>query len=186
MTIDLGGALRRRKPEKRRAQIKLRARDELTGIGDLDPVGPVVLLADTNVYISDAAANLPTAVEVLLDRALLFHCSVCVAELAAGVANAHPAHPSWAAARAHYTELIATIPASRLLTPDPGIWTDAGVIAGTLARTQGFQPHQRKECLNDALIFLTAAKAGIPVLTANRDDFDLIQQIAPEGRFVHY
>jgi hypothetical protein len=42
------------------------------------------------------------------------------------------------------------------------------------------------ECLNDALIFLTAAKAGIPVLTANRDEFDLIQQLAPAGRFIHY
>jgi hypothetical protein len=69
LTIDLGGALRRRKPEKRRAQIKLRAGDELTGIDDLDPVGPAALLADTNVYINDAAANLPAAVEVLLDRA---------------------------------------------------------------------------------------------------------------------
>ena len=58
--------------------------------------------------------------------------------------------------------------------------------ARALARTQGFLPHQRKECLNDALIFLTAAKAGIPVLTANRDEFDLIQQVAPEGWFVHY
>jgi hypothetical protein len=55
-----------------------------------------------------------------------------------------------------------------------------------LARTQGFQRHQRKECLNDALIFLTAAKAGLPVLTADRDQFDLIQQLAPAGQFVHY
>ncbi|MEL6062021.1 MULTISPECIES: hypothetical protein [unclassified Methylobacterium] len=38
----------------------------------------------------------------------------------------------------------------------------------------------------DALIFLTATRAGLPVLTANRDDFDLIQQLAPEGRFVLY
>jgi hypothetical protein len=60
------------------------------------------------------------------------------------------------------------------------------VVAGILARKQGFQPYQRKECLNDALIYLTAAKAGLPVLTANRDEFDLIQQIAPEGRFIHY
>ena len=59
------------------------------------------------------------------------------------------------------------------------------LIAGILARTQGFQPHQRKECLNDALIFLTAAKIGLPVLTANRGDFSLIQQLAPEGRFIH-
>ena len=37
----------------------------------------------------------------------------------------------------------------------------------------------------DGLIFLTAAKAGIPVLTANRDEFDLIQRLAPAGRFIH-
>jgi len=62
----------------------------------------------------------------------------------------------------------------------------AEIIAGTLARTQGYQPHQRKECLNDALIYLTAAKAGLPVLTANRDDFDFIQQVASAGVFIHY
>ena len=88
--------------------------------------------------------------------------------------------------RDHYVALFAAVPASRLLTPDTQVWADAGLIAGMLARTQGFQPHQRKECLNDALILLTAAKAGVPVLTSNRDEFDLIQQIAPEGRFVHY
>ena len=60
------------------------------------------------------------------------------------------------------------------------------LIAGTLARTQDYQRHQRKECLADALIFLTAAKAGLPVLTANRDEFDLIQQLAPRGRFIHF
>ena len=32
----------------------------------------------------------------------------------------------------------------------------------------------------------TRARAGLPVLTANRDEFDLLQQLAPEGRFVHY
>ena len=40
--------------------------------------------------------------------------------------------------------------------------------------------------LNDALIFLTAAKAGLPVLTSNRRDFDLLQQIIPTGRFIVY
>lgn len=88
--------------------------------------------------------------------------------------------------RDHYAGLFAGIPAGRLLTPDPQVWADAGVIAGILARTQRFQPHQRKECLNDALIYLSAVKAGIPVLTSNRDDFDLIHQVAPEGRIIHY
>jgi hypothetical protein len=54
------------------------------------------------------------------------------------------------------------------------------------SRCQGFAPQQRKNCLNDALIYLTAAKAGVPVRTANRDEFDLIQQIAGAGDFVFY
>jgi hypothetical protein len=38
--------------------------------------------------------------------------------------------------------------------------------------------------VNDALL-LTAVRAGIPVLTANRDEFELIQQLAPMTRFIH-
>lgn len=148
--------------------------------------GPAVLLLDTNVYINRASGRLDRPLQDAIDGALLFHCSVAFAELAVGVANANPARRGWSVLRDHYAELFAAVPASRLLTPDAQVWADAGVVAGTLARTQGFLPHQRKECLNDALIFLTAAKAGIPVLTANRDEFDLIQQVVPEGRFVHY
>jgi len=123
---------------------------------------------------------------MLVDRGLLFHCSVCVAELTTGIANADPSRPGWKAMRDHYASLVASIPPTRLLTPDSDVWIEAGLIAGTLARTQNYQRHQRKECLNDALIFLTAAKAGLPVLTANRDEFDLIQQLAPQGGFVHF
>ena len=144
-----------------------------------------MLVLDTNVYIIRAAGRLVDSLRDLIDQALLFHCSVALAELAVGVANADPSRPGWPALRDHYVELLATIPTSRLLDPDSDVWADAGIIAGTLSRTQGFQPHQRKACLNDALIFLTAAKAGVPVLTANRDEFDFIQQLAPEGRFVH-
>lgn len=186
MSVDLAGILRRRKPEKHRALLKPRSLNGLVGVGDLSASGRIVLVPDTNVYINDAAGRLPAEVEALLDRALLFHCSVCIAELATGVANGDPTHSRWKAARDHYAELAATIPPSRLLTPDAEVWADAGVVAGTLARTQGFQPYQRKECLNDTLILLTAAKAGLPVLTANRGEFDLVQQIAPEARFIHY
>ena len=66
--------------------------------------------------------------------------------------------------------------------PDAETWSAAGIIAGTLARLQGFQPYQRKDALNDALIYLTAIKHGIPVLTDNHTDFDLLQQLVPSGR----
>lgn len=186
LSIDLGSVLRKRKPARRTSPLVPRSRRELVELASLPIGNPPALLLDTNVYINRAAGRLAAPLRDVVDRALLFHCSVGLAELAAGVANADPSRPGWPALREHYSELFADIPASRLLTPDEQVWIDAGVIAGTLARTQGFQPHQRKECLNDALIFLTAAKVGIPVLTANRGDFDLIQQIAPMGQFVYY
>lgn len=141
-------------------------------------------MLDTNIYIERASGRLDPDVGRIVGEALVFHCSVALAELAVGIAKADPLRTGWSAVQRHYTALFASIPSSRIVTPDAQVWIDAGVIAGTLARTQGFQPHQHRECLNDALIFLTAAKAGVPVLTADRGDFDLIQQIAPEGRFL--
>lgn len=186
MTIDLVASLRRIKPEKHQARLSLRPPQELVAAADIAGAGRAALLADTNVYIHSAAGTLPAAVEVLLDRGLLFHCSVCIGELTTGVANNDPTRPTWAAVRDYYLDLIGHFPSTRLLTPDDDIWAEAGLIAGTLARAQGYQRHQRKECLNDALIFLTAAKAGLPVLTSNRDEFDLIQQVASRGTFIHY
>jgi predicted nucleic acid-binding protein len=155
-------------------------------VEDFAPSGRALLVPDTNVYIRAAAGTLPALVQDLVERALLFHCSVCLGELATGIANANPSLPSWSALRDHYLELFDSIPSVRLLKPDAQVWTDAGVVAGVLARTQGFQRHQRKECLNDSLIYLTAAKAGLPVLTADNHQFDLIQQLAPEGQFIHF
>jgi len=36
------------------------------------------------------------------------------------------------------------------------------------------------------LILLTAAKAGLAVLTSDRDHYDLLQQLCPEARFIVY
>lgn len=132
------------------------------------------------------SGTLPPHVEDLLDTALLWHCSVCIAEITAGIGNYDPAAARWRRTRRQYGILLRSIPETRLLVPDANSWHLAGMISGMLARTQGFQPHQRKECLNDALIYLTAAKHGLPVLSANRDEFDLIQQVAPGGIFLHF
>ncbi len=153
---------------------------------DIVAPGRLALVPDTNVYIMQAAGTLPPPAALLIERALLFHCAICLAELTVGIVNANPAVPGWSAIRDHYAELFSQMPDSRLLAPAAQVWVEAGLVAGTLARIQGFQPHQRKECLNDAAIYLTAARAGLPVLTANRLEFDLIQQIAPEGRFIHF
>ena len=125
LNIDLDAAIRRRKPEKRVHQLITRPDAELTSAADLPPAGPVALVADTNVYINDAGGRLPAHVEVLLDRTILFHCSVSVGEIATGVANGDPTHKRWKDTREVYAEVLGAIPATRLLTPDAQVWTDA-------------------------------------------------------------
>jgi predicted nucleic acid-binding protein len=186
LTIDAAAIARRIKPDKQVTQLKTRPLDTLVSAADIAGTGRARLLLDTNVYIHEAGGKLPADAQAVLDQCVSFHSSVCVAELTAGVANADPAHAGWVARRDHYFELIRTIKEHRLLIPDHEIWAEAGLIAGTLSRVQGFQPHQRKLCLNDALIYLSAAKEGVSVLTANRDEFDLIQQLAGRGNFVHF
>ena len=185
MSPDLRHLVRKLKPEKRPAQLRPRPAEALVAAGAFS-AGRVALVPDTNVYIRAAAGSLPEPVADLLDWSLQFHCSVCLAELVVGVGAYSPQAAGWTAVRDHYADLFAAIPDSRVLTPDAEVWTTAGLVAGTLARTQGFDRSSRKDCLNDALILLAAAKAGLPVLTANRDEFDLIQQVAGSGSFLHY
>jgi predicted nucleic acid-binding protein len=186
LSIDLDALLRRCKPEQRRAQLIPRPIEHLVAAASVAANARLALLPDTNVYIRKMGGTLPAEIETLLDNALQWHCSVCVAEITAGIAQYDPAASNWRRVRRQYGLLLGSIPDQRLLVPDADTWHLAGAISGTLARTQGFQPHQRKECLNDALIYLTAAKRGLPVVTANRVEFDLIQQIAPGGTFLHF
>lgn len=186
MNINPVAMARRVKPQKQLKQLSIRSPGSLVSASDIAGTGRAKLLLDTNVYIYEAGGRLSAEARAAVDQCISFHSSVCIAELMVGIGNADPKHPRWAAKRDHYFELIGTVPDHRLLIPDQEVWAEAGLIAGTLSRTQGFQPYQRKECLNDALIYLSAAKAGISVLTANRDEFDLIQQLAGRGQFVHF
>ncbi|PBB41153.1 hypothetical protein CK222_23560 [Mesorhizobium sp. WSM3866] len=46
-----------------------------------------MFVPDTTVYIMFASGKLPDVARALVERPLLFHCSVCLGELATGVAN---------------------------------------------------------------------------------------------------
>jgi len=92
--------------------------------------------------------------------------------------------PDWRAIRDHRPALIDAAPSSRLIVPDDEIWLDAGVIAGTRARTQRFQKCQRKEMPERHADFPVGGEGGIARLGRHRDEFDLIQRLAREGSFV--
>ncbi|HTW69764.1 MAG TPA: type II toxin-antitoxin system VapC family toxin [Acetobacteraceae bacterium] len=186
MSIDLAGLIRRRKPQGHPQQLQPRPVAELVAAASLATAPRLQLVPDTCVYIDVAEGRLPVDAEDLLDRSLQWHCAVCLGELAAGLGRILWRAAEWKRIRRYYVDLFASIPDSRVLVPDDDMWAEAGMIAGILKRTQGYQADQHRKCLNDSLVFVTAAAYALPVLTKNRIDFDLIQQLAGRGQFVHY
>jgi len=178
-------SLRRLKPEKRRKRLTYRDRSQLRFLKGLKPPFPKFLL-DTTVYIDALQGRLPDEAEIALRAGSLWHSTVTEAELAALAGLLDPAHPETARVVEQVAASIEMRPEHRILTPDREAWREAGILAGLLARLQGYGKHERRKALNDALIFLTAAKNGCVVLTRNARDFDLLMQLDGRGQAVFY
>lgn len=182
---SLAQSLRRLKPEKREKSLASRERSQLRFLSKLKPPLPKLLL-DTTVYIDALQGRLPDGIEVALRTGSLWHSPVTEAELAALAGLLDPMHPETAGVIRQVAESIDLRPKHRILTPDRDTWREAGILAGLLARLQGYGKTERRKVLNDALIFLTAAKNGCVVLTRNIADFDLLMQLDGRGQAVFY
>lgn len=183
MSINLAALIRRHKPEQRLRSLHYRNRAQLRAFNDLDLRADNRLLLDTGIYIFAAAGTLSHQHKDKFAAVVQHHCTVCLGEITVGLANRDVSAATWPSERKYWAELFNRLPRNRTHSPDAETWSAAGILAGTLARLQRFQPHQRKDVLNDALIYLTALKHGLAVLTDNRRDFDLLQQLVPSGKF---
>lgn len=123
--------------------------------------------------------------EVSLRLTEIWHSTVTEAELTALAGLLDPAHPSTRQAVQQVLASVERRPTHRILNPDREVWREAGILAGLLARLQNYGKADQRRALNDALIFLSAAKNGCAVLTRNISDFDLLMQLAP-GKVVFY
>ena len=176
--------LRRLKPSERRASLHYRHRSELPFIAKVSSVSN--LLLDTTVYIDEFQGKLPRDVELAIRSARLWHSTVTESELSALAGLLSPDHPETPHAIDQVLNSIAQRPSHRIVNPDREVWRDAGILAGILARVQQYGKSDQRKSLNDALIFLSAAKAGLTVLTRNLSDFDLLLQLAPYGKVLFY
>jgi predicted nucleic acid-binding protein len=131
-------------------------------------------------------SRFPADLDVLLRKCGLWHSSVAVAELAVGLGRLDPGHPASPRAVRQIKAVIAKVPSQRILNPTVAIWREAAIAAGLMARLQGFPASRAHDILNDALISFDARRHGRTVLTRNVADFDLLQQLAPEGQVLFY
>lgn len=182
---DFYRSLRRFKPEKHLDQLKPRDQAALPFLQRLTRPFPKLLL-DTTVYIDALQGHLPPEAEFALRISELWHSTVTEAELSSLAGLLDPKHPDTTQVVKQVAETIRKRPDHRVLNPDPEVWREAGILAGMLTRLQHYGKSDRRRALNDALIFLSAAKHGCTVLTRNVADFDFLTQLAPFGRAIFY
>lgn len=185
-TFDLDAALRKIKPEKRRIRLSRRPDAALTFVGDIDPKdGPFLL--DTCVYLDGGKRKLPREMaRLLVAPAQSFHSVISVVELSYALGRLDPVDPRTRNNLAFIRDLLARIGEDRTLAPDGAAYAASGVLLGTLTRTQRLTDAERRKLLPDCLIFMTARKFGLRLLTANGADFDLLNQIIPDAKVAYY
>lgn len=187
MAFRLSAIRRQLKPERHVATLVRRPDPELPFADPKRlPAGAGVLL-DTCVYLDAAADRLPDGVAALLPRAVLHHSSVCLAELTYGLGALDPRdRRSRANSRVIEDIIVRAQDSGRIVVPEDAAWATAGMLAGMLARLQGYGAEQRRKALLDSLLFLSALKSGLTLLTANFAEFDLMLQLLPGPRVAFY
>ena len=167
------------------ARLVPRRRDELAFVEDAMSAGGPLLL-DTGVYIHQLKGKSPASLETLLALRLVNHSVVAVQEMLHAIGILDPADPRTKGNVAAIRGVLDAIPSHRLLTPHQDALVDAAVYAGILCRLQGYATDRRMKALHDCTLFFQARWLGCTLLTANVGDFDLLQQMRPEGRVLFY
>ena len=116
----------------------------------------------------------------------MHHSVVATQEVLHAIGVLNPAHPDTPTNIAAIRALLDGIPLHRLYAPDLGVMIDAAIYAGILCRLRNYAKDHRMRALHDCTLFVQALKAGCTLLTANIVDFDLLQQMQPEGRMLFY
>ncbi len=185
MASDFKEVLRQIKPEKRLKSLAPRSKSELNFI-DANQRAASRLLYDTTVYVDILQGHFPGDAELALRAADAWHSTVTEAELAATCGLLDPRHSNTRIVIEQIAAALNRRPPHRTIAPDREIWQRAGVLTGMLARLQRYAKPERRRLLNDALIFSTARKYGLTVLTRNIEDFDLLQQLDPAAKILFY
>jgi len=122
-------------------------------------------LIDTSVYIGHWEPGLyADKLDEVRMAFVVRHSAVVLSELRRGARTPQAART---VARLH--ELASTI-----WEPTAADWWEAGRIIQTVGDAHGWDRNKRRDFQNDALIALTARGHGAVVVTANREDFEIL------------
>lgn len=157
---------------------------DLAIIGDSPPATAVLL--DTCVYIDQLHGRAPFTLERLADSSVFCHSTVSLQEMMHSVGALRPDDPRSRQVIAQIRGQLTAIRPHRLFAPDAETSIRAGLLAGIMARVQGYGADRASRTLKDCTLFLQAHKLGLTLLTANIADFDILQQMLRGGRVLFY
>ncbi|MEE2953319.1 MAG: DNA-binding protein [Pseudomonadota bacterium] len=184
MAFDFVAAERVKRIEPRRTLARCRD-DALPFLGHTAFAGGPLLL-DTCVYIDQIKGTAPDAFDRLADIRIVNHSMVAVQELIFAIGFLSEDDPRMPNVKAAIKRIVEAMPKHRLFVPDADVMGRAAVLAGILARTQGYAKNDRAKALNDCALFLQAEKFGLTLLTANAAAFDILLQLRPRARVLLY
>jgi hypothetical protein len=183
--FDLDAALRWLKPQRKRRPLSRRPDGKLDWVDHAPAIGTPVLL-DTTVYIDTLQGRSPTVLDSFISLRTCNHSSVCLSELTHLFGRLSPDDLRTEGVLEVMAQTIRDIPAHRLGAPDAEMWGTGGILAGILFRLGQYPAGAERKCLNDALVYLQGRKLGWPVVSGNIKDFDLLNQLVPDGRILLY
>lgn len=150
------------------------------------------MVLDTNVFINALAGRGPAVLKILLEEVRRFFVAAPTrAELAWVRGRLDPAHLGTARVLAEYDAILERVNPAKVLTPDDADWLAAGELAGRAARAlvgggrKIVTAFDRVDLISDALTAVLARKAGLPVVTEDRD-FEVLAQLAPGLQVLFY
>jgi hypothetical protein len=200
LSETVGDAARRHDPSIYAAALRSRPDAALPFEPAAAPALP--LLLDTTVYLHRSAGKVPPGIRALIAsrRHMVHNCAVACADLAISIGLRDRGDPRTAgtitALRAHLDQMTT----DKTVAPGVSAWTEAAVLAGILARTQGLavpkraltadqlccQEGRRRELLLDALMFVTAVEQDMLLISGNIRHMDLLLQLCPSPNVLLY
>lgn len=186
MRSDAGNPLTRHDPGAWSRTLAYRDRAALPFDAAIaDEATPIML--DTTVYIDALKPpGLPVPIQTLIAQNVVLHSSIACAELAVSTGHLDPRHPATAAQRAALLEILMRIPPVRIVAPGADAWIEAAVIAGILARIQGYERENRRALLFVALMVLSSMDAGAVLISRNIRHMDLLLRFRPDALVLLY
>jgi predicted nucleic acid-binding protein len=169
---------------------------------DVNAAPALALLLDTTVYLDRSFGRLPRNLRTLIAarQHLVYNCGVVCAELAIGIGLLSPTDPRTRGAVEAIQAHLEQMAVEKTVAPTASAWTEAAVLAGILARIQGFalpkqnltpeqsccQQGRRRELLLDALLYLTAIEQKMLLLSGNIRHLDFLLQLRPSDNVLLY